>query len=189
MPGSPAGSPWDQSFLLLHTQSDPPLSALPAPASSPGRTSSWAEGALEVGGPSSAGRRASRRSEGGPRGQGSGRREEAEGGGAPRVWRGPQRWRGPQMVQGSAWRVEETGAEGFLEGQEAWPGASGDSQGQAGLSLLPKPHRSLPQPACLFPLPQELPPRLSGPTPGGLECRGGPEGQRAWPRPWELLRP
>ena len=62
------------------------------------------------------------------------------------------------MVQGSAWRVEEAlGAEGVRRDRRLGLGPQETPQGQAGLSLLPEPHRSLPQSARLFPLPQELP--------------------------------
>lgn len=63
---------------------------------------------------------------------------------------------GPQSVEGppdgAGLGLEGRGAPGGRGsgGQEAWPGASGDSPEQAGLSLLRNPRRSLPQPTRLF---------------------------------------
>lgn len=54
--------------------------------------------------------------------------------------------------------------------------------GPSGPFPAPGTPQSLPNQLAFFHCPGAPPPRLEASGRGGLECRGGPEGQRAWPR-------
>lgn len=123
------------------------------------------------------------RGEGGPRGQGSGGRSSAESARRPQSVEGASRWQRawpggwmrPRGQRGSG------GAEALARGLRRLHKAKWDSEHQA----VPTPGTPQEPPATSLPFPTASgtpPPRLRGRQGrGGLERRGGPEAQRAWP--------
>lgn len=159
-------------------------------ASPRGQRWPWKEGGtggqrsiLEVGGPSPEGRRAPARGEAGPRGQGSGGRSNAESAGRPQSVEGASRWRRawPEGWMRPWGQRGSGGAEALARGLRRLHKAKWASEHQA----VPAPGTPQEPPATSSPSPTASgtpPPRLRGRQGrGGLERRGGPEGQRAWP--------